>query len=262
MRLFLVAPAVLLFASALSAQQPSAPPTCPATEKAILEVRAASNAAFAKHDFAAMARILDDQAIISFDNGKSMTKDEQIATLKQESTDTAVEPLGPIEDVVVKFTDGVALLNFLAHTRNHALHAGIVFTGSYRETYVFACRAGQWKIIFRAEIPIPNLLRPADPSVLAHLDDYVGHYRFYQGAEKGEMTVFRKGDALYEFWGKEGEEKPDELIPGRLDTFFARYDGTVERFLRDGFGKVIGIHYVFWDDDAEARRIPDSPARQ
>jgi ketosteroid isomerase-like protein len=263
MRYLLALPAVLLFASVLPAQQRPSSSACPATEKAILDVRAASSAAFQRRDFAAMASLVDEQAIISADNGKRLTKDEQIAGFKRDSANDTVAAIGPLEDVVVKFSDGVALLNFLVHTRDRALHAGIEFIGSYRESYVFACRAGQWKIIFRAEIPVPNLGRAPDSSAVAHLDDYIGRYRFYQhGEEKGEASVFRKGDMLYERWGKEGEEQPDELIPGRFDTFFIRYDGTVERFLRDKSGKVIGIHYMFWDDDAEARRIPDSFARQ
>jgi Domain of unknown function (DUF3471) len=86
----------------------------------------------------------------------------------------------------------------------------------------------------------------------ANLDDYIGHYNMVQnGKSLGSITVTRKGDRLYEAWGKGSAE---EVLPGGHDTFFVRSDGLVEQFVRDSQNKVVGIHYIFWDDHIEARR--------
>ena len=87
-------------------------------------------------------------------------------------------------------------------------------------------------------------------------DDYVGNYRtVMDGKLLGDITVTRKGDKLFEAWGK---ENPEELLPGGHDTFFVRGDGLVEQFLRDEHNRVTGIHYIFSDDHFEAKRVDES----
>jgi hypothetical protein len=44
----------------------------------------------------------------------------------------------------------------------------------------------------------PNATRPSDEFARAHLDDYIGHYRFYQNGPKGDVYYARQGDKLYE----------------------------------------------------------------
>jgi hypothetical protein len=245
---------VLLAASAALGQQPPTPLACPATEKAILDLYQVQHQALYKRDFATVGRIFDDQAILNYDDGKRRSKDEAVAALKQEQSGWEEVDDGPMEDTVVKFEDGVAILAFAQGYRSRDRNADFTITASYRQSYIFGCRAGEWKVIFRAETPIPNAHRAPDISVLPHLDDYVGHYRFYQNGDKGDFRVFRKGDKLFE---STGPNQADELLPGRFDTFFMRYDGQVERFLRDKNGKVVGIYYVFGDSDLEARRVGD-----
>jgi hypothetical protein len=245
---------LLLSASAALGQQPPTPLACPATEKAILDLYQVQHQAVYKRDFATFARIIDDQAILNYDDGKRRSKDETVASSKQEQSAWEEVDDGPMEDTVVKFEDGVAILTFAQGFRMRDLNADFTITASYRQSYIFGCRASEWKVIFRAQIPIPNVHRAPDISVLSHLDDYVGHYRFYQNGEKGDFRVFRKGNKLFE---STGPNEADELLPGRFDTFFIRNDGQVERFLRDKNGKVTGIYYVFGDSDLEARRVGD-----
>lgn len=246
---------LLFFTSAVFGQQQQpAQPTCPATEKTILDLYQVQHQAFYKRDYATFAQVIDDQAILNYDDGKRRSKNEAVAALKQEQSGWEQVDDGPMEDTVVKFEDGVAILTFAQGVRMRDLNADFTITGSWRESYIFGCRAGEWKIIFRAETQIPNAHRAPDISVLSHLDDYVGHYRFYQNGDKGDFRVFRKGDKLFE---STGPNEADELLPGRFDTFFVRNDGQVERFLRDKHGKVVGIYYVFSDSDLEAKRIGD-----
>jgi hypothetical protein len=245
---------LLLSASAVLGQQPPAPLACPATEKAILDLYQVQHQALNKHDFATVARIIDEQAILNYDDGRRRSKNEAMADLKQEQSGYETADDGPIEDIVVKFQDGVAILTFARGFRSRDRNADFTMTGSWRESYIFGCRGGEWKVIFRAETQIPNAHRVPDISVLSHLDDYVGHYRFYQDGDKGDFRVFRKGNTLFE---STGPNEADELLPGRFDTFFIRNDGQVERFMRDKSGKVVGIYYVFSDSDLEARRVGD-----
>jgi len=238
----------------LGQQQPPTKLTCPATEKAILDLYQVQHQAFYKRDFVTFAGVVDDQAIINYDDGRRRSKSEAVAAIQQEQSGNETMDDGPIEDTIVKFEDGVAILSFAQGFRNLDLNAGFTTTGSARESYIFGCRGGEWKIIFRAETPVPNAHRAPDISVLSHLDDYVGHYRFYQNGDKGDFHVFRKGDKLFE---STGPNEADELLPGKFDTFFVRYDGQVERFMRDKNGRVVGIYYVFSDSDLEARRVGD-----
>jgi hypothetical protein len=245
---------LLLFCTSVvfGQQQQPIQDTCPATAKAIIDLYQVQHQAVYRNDFATFARIIDDQAILNYDDGKRRSKDETVASTKQQQSGFETVDDGPMEDTLVKFEDGVAILTFARSFRSLDLNSGFTITGPERESYIYGCRGGEWKVIFRAETPIPNAHRAPDISVLSHLDDYVGHYRFHQNGDKGDFRVFRKGDKLFE---STGPNQADELIPGRFDTFFIRNDSQVERFLRDKNGKVVGIYYVFWDSDLEARRI-------
>jgi hypothetical protein len=244
---------LLSTSGALGQQQPT-PLTCPATEKAILDLYQVQHQASLRNDFATVARIIDDQAILNYDDGKRRSKDETVASTKQQQSGWETVDEGPMEDTVVKFEDGVAILTFARGGRSRNRNSDFTITGSARESYIYGCRGSEWKVIFRAETQIPNAHRAPDISVLSHLDDYVGHYRFYQNGDKGDFRVFHKGDKLFE---STGPNEADELLPGRFDTFFVRNDGQVERFLRDKNGRVVGIYYVFGDSDLEARRVGD-----
>ncbi len=108
-------------------------------------------------------------------------------------------------------------------------------------------------MIFRSEIQRPNATRVPVESERSKFDEYVGNYRTVKdGKMLGDITVLRKGDKLFEAWG---EENPEELLPGGHDTFFVRGDALVEQFVRDEHNRVIGIHYIFWDDHIEAKRV-------
>ena len=79
--------------------------------------------------------------------------------------------------------------------------------------------------------------QPADTT----LDELAGKYVIRQKGEKLEITITRRGHGLFEQWG---EDKVDEILPGKHDTFFARGESIVELFLRNRNGKVTGILYT------------------
>jgi hypothetical protein len=118
---------------------------------------------------------------------------------------------------------------------------------------VFACKNGGWRDVAFQETDMPNKSRKPVVGASDHFDDYVGHYRFGENGGKGEVSITRVGDKLYDTWA---DEEAIELLPGKYDMFFSQEGGSVERFVRDKSRKVTGILYTLGDDELEAKRLP------
>jgi hypothetical protein len=107
----------------------------------------------------------------------------------------------------------------------------------------------------RADCPI-ELSSACDdypPGIWCVVQRDVGRYRFGAGGDGAEIRVTRKGNALYQGWA--GEE-PLELLPGKLNAFFAPGFSLDERFVRGARGQVVGIVYTMGDSEVEAKRVP------
>jgi hypothetical protein len=85
-------------------------------------------------------------------------------------------------------------------------------------------------------------------------DEFVGKYVISQKGEELEIKITRRGHSLFEQWG---EDKADEILPGKHDTFFARGESIMELFLRNRNGNVTGILYTVPDAELEATRLAD-----
>lgn len=231
--------------------QPSIP--CPATEQAVREASHQVWAAFRSRDAVAWDKLVDDSYISTDDAGALKGKQDILAELRKPEgnlhTDTDEQP----EDVRVIFTGGVAIVNQTKRWTDYDKKTGISWGATSRTTRVLTCTNGLWKLIASHETDVPN--RQRKPFTNDHLDDYVGHYRFVDGGDKGDISIVRKGDRLSEF-SESWDEEAFELFPGKYDTFFTRKDGWVERFLRDNSGKVTGILYTHADGELEAKRVP------
>jgi len=234
-------------------QQDQSPVTCPATTQAVLDAEHRLWSAHRSGNPSAWDKLVDDSFISTDDGGVRNGKQELLAKLKKPEghvhNDTDEQPA----DVRLVFTNGVAILNFKKHWTDYDKSAGINFGGTSIMTRVFTCKSGSWKLVSFHETGIPNQSRQPVTSAIAHLDDYVGHYRLGEKGDKGEISVVRRGDKLFETWP---DEKPIEILPGKYDTFFTRGDAWVERFVRDNSGKVTGILYTYLDGELEARRVP------
>ncbi len=234
-------------------QQDQFPVQCPATTQAVLEAAHQLWSTYNNRDAGAWDQLVDDSLISTDDAGVRKGKQELLDGLKKPEghihNDTDEQP----GDVRLVFTNGVAILNFTKHWIDYDKTAGISFDGTSIMTRVFTCKNGGWKLVSFHETGIPNKTRQPVTSVIAHFDDYVGHYRLGEKGDKGEISVLRKGDQLFEIWP---DEKPVEILPGKYDTFFTREDGWVERFIRDNAGKVTGILYTYADGEIEAKRLP------
>lgn len=251
MRRFLAC-AVLLGSLVARAQSPG-PSVCPQDEKVIKGLLQELVANRIKGGFASVPQYYADDAVISNDDGQMFTKSEFVAAMNKELSENEQTFSPERKDLSVKFVDGVAIASYIEEGANTVVATGAHFAGTSRESRIFACEGGVWKIIFRSEIQRPNAMRAPVESERSHFDEYVGHYRIVSsGKMLGEITVTRSGDKLFEAWGK---DHPEEILPGGHDTFFFRGDSMVEQFVRDPKNKVVGIHYIYWDDHAEAKRV-------
>lgn len=243
---------VLLSSLPVLGQQKQAPATCAATEQAVLDLEHRLWAAPRSRDVATLDTVTDDDFISTDDVGVRRGKKELLSEFKHPEGRVHNETDEQPADVRLVFTNGVAILNFTKHGTEFDKEAGISFEGTSVFTRVFTCKDGRWKSVASHETGIPNKNRQPAPQASDHLDDYVGRYRFGESGDKGEVSVARNGNRLFETWPG---DKPFEILPGRYDTFFTREDSLVERFIRDKAGKVSGILYTYPDGEVEAKRI-------
>lgn len=245
--------AVLILLSSMPAlgQQKQSSTACVATEQAILQVEHQLWAAPRRRDVAALDKLTDDGFISTDDGGRRNGKKELLAEFRHPEGKVHNETDEQPADVRLLFTNGVAILNFTKHDTDFDKEAGISFGSTSVITRVFTCKDGEWKSVAFHETGIPNKNRQPAPQASYRPDDYVGHYRFGENGDKGEISVARDGDKLFETWP--GDEAV-EILPGKYDTFFTREDAGVERFVRDKTGKVSGILYTFRDGEIEANQ--------
>jgi len=252
--LYLALAVLLSTLPAFGQQNQAAALPCPATEKAVLEVEHQLWAAPRTRDAAALDKLTDERFISTDDYGVRTGKRELLAHYRQPEgrvhEDTDEQPA----DIRLVFTNGVAILNFTKHGTGYDKEAGISFSFNSVITRVFTCSNGEWKSVVFHETAIPNKTRQPSSIAANQLDEFVGRYQFVDQGAKGEISVVRKGDKLFETWL--GDEKPTEILPGKYDTFFTRGDWSVERFVRDKSGKVTGILYTLHDGELEAKRLP------
>jgi ketosteroid isomerase-like protein len=235
------------------AQQNPAPATCLGTEQAVREVIHRIWAAYRNRDLATLDKLIDDDAINTDDGGTRTGKQEALAAVKKPEGNLHNETDEQPEDFRVVFTSGVAILNYTKRWTDYEKKMGINWSATSRVTVVLVCKNGEWRRVAFHETEVQKKDRQPSTSAIDGLDDYVGHYRFGEKGDKGEISIVRKGDRLSETWADEGAT---EILPGKYDTFFSREDGVMERFVRDKSGKVIGILYTLGDDELEARRVP------
>ena len=232
------------------AQQNAAVVPCPATEKAVREVDHQIWAAYHNRDTTALDNLISDDYILSDDNGLREDKPAILAEIKGPEGDVHNATDEQNNDFRVVFTNGVAVLNFTRHFTESDKRAGVSWEATVRTTRVLTCTNGAWKAVVYHGSVIPNMNRAPVAGSIAHFNDYVGRYRL---GEKGELSITRVGDKIYETWvGK----KAVELLPGKYDTFFSREDGWASSFIRNKSGKVSGILYTLADGQLEAKRLP------
>jgi hypothetical protein len=253
---------LLVSASAVLGQQLPTPLACPATEKAILDLYQVQHQAVYKRDFATFARIIDDQAILNYDDGKRRSKDETVASSKQEQSGWEEVDDGPMEDTVVKFEDGVAILTFAQGFRMHDLNADFTITASYRQSYIFGCRAGEWKVIFRAQIPIPTFTEPPIFRSCPTWTTTSGIIAFTRMGRRGTSASSARGTNSLRARAltKRTNSFPEGLTPF-LSAMTVRSNGSCETKTAKLPESTMSLGIRTWKQDAWATDLPASACR-
>jgi hypothetical protein len=236
--LYLVALILPFLLQALGCQK-QPPETCVATEQAVLEVEHELWAAARSRDVGTLDKLTNDAFLSTDDGSVRRGRKELLADFKQ--------PEGRIHN---ETDERPAILSFTKHWIDFDKEAGISFGATSVTTRVFTCKDGEWKSVAFHETDIPNKHR--QPQASDHLGDYIGRYRLGENGDRGEISVARDGDKLFETWPG---DKPTEILAGKYDTFFMRGDSWVARFVRDKTGSVSGILYTLQDGEIEAKRV-------
>ena len=223
---------------------------CSSSDEALRDVAHQFWAAYNRHDPAALDRVLDDRLLFVGIQGTPATKAQFLGELRTTSGSITSGSAERMDDVRTIAAGEVAVVSFRRQWTLTFTSVGISDTAYSRMTETLVCRSGQWRVLAFQETVIPNATRAPNAEAASRYDDYVGRYRFGDG---GEITVTRRGNQLFEAWGK---DEPIEILPGQHGSFFTRGFSWVERFLRDQRGRVTGIHYTFENGEREAKRIP------
>jgi len=154
---------VIASVSCAHAQAPSA--ACPQDENSIRALLRDINATREHGGVTALAKYYAD-VVISTDGGERISKAEYLSELNKQGAGNNTTSGGEPEEVFVTFTHGVAILSYIDKMQNSDLSTGVQYHGTFRESRIFACENGIWKIIFRSEIPRPNMTRVPVESVV------------------------------------------------------------------------------------------------
>jgi ketosteroid isomerase-like protein len=231
----------------------SGPDSCVSQEHALRAVAHDFWLGYNRRDTTLLARVLDDQLLLVPATGIVTTKPQLLAHIAAPLQPMQSRSEETLSDVRVVFAGETAVLNFRRRWSVTHRPSAVSFKATSRMTEVFVCRGHEWKVLAFSETIMPNAERPVGTAAPVHYDDYVGRYRFGSKGDGAEIVVTRKGDTLYEAWGRDA---PIELLPGKFDAFFTRGFFIEERFVRDTHGQVMGILYNMGDSEVEARRVP------
>lgn len=245
--------AVCAFALVLAPSARAQSTGCASTNDAVQGVAREFWSAYNRRDLAALDRVLDDELLLIGNQGTTATKAEFLKAFRVPEGSFEPRSAEAMDDVRTIFAGNTALVSFNRRWMVTFKGVGVTNAVTARLTETLICRGGRWRVLAYQETVVPNATRSPNTAAVSRYDDYVGRYRFGGDGTGGEILVTRKDDKLFEAWGK---DEPIELLPGKHDSFFARGFPWVERFVRDGRGRVVGIHYTLEDSEMEARRVP------
>ena len=244
---------VCAFALVLAPNTGAQSTACESTNDAVRAVAREFWSAYNRRDLAALDRVLDDDLLFIGNQGMAATKAEFLRNFRVPEGSFESRSAEAMDDVRTILAGNTAIVSFNRRWTVTFKNVGVTNAVTARLTETLICRGGRWRVLAYQETVVPNATRPPDTAAASRYDDYVGRYRFGADGAGGEIVVTRKDDKLFEAWGK---DEPVELLPGKHDSFFARGFPWVERFVRDGRGRVVGIHYTLEDSEMEASRAP------
>jgi ketosteroid isomerase-like protein len=220
--------------------------------------------AYLKHDVAAMERIEADDFLITFPDGRVMTKADEIANLKKPV------PAGPgptfmTADTKIRVYGDTAILTgkFIQKgTYADGPRKGQDYNIQERYTDVYVKRNGRWQVVsshLTAIAPPPPSAPPPTPSPSPApppaakvdpkvFDAYVGQY----DTPFGLLSITREGDHLF---GQPNGDTKEELIPESEAIFNVPAVGVKVTFVKDASGQVSHMIINQGGQEVQAKKI-------
>lgn len=203
-----------------------------------------------KRDVAFLERIEADDYSITYSTGEVVTKAQQLAVMKTDTTGGAFT--FSTEDTKVRvYGDTAVLTGVLIRSW---MDGGNHMNVRLRYTDVWVKRSGRWQITAAqlTKIPEATAARPqetqakkVDPKVY---DAYVGEYE----TPMFIIAMTKEGDKLY---GQPQGDTKEELVPETESRFRVTNVNAVVTFIKDGAGKVTGIEIELNGQKIDGKKI-------
>lgn len=229
---------LLLVAVCVSASFASDPLKLSPAEQEVLDARNARTEASNNRDQAAYSRYVADDCIFSTDNGTRVTKAEVMRVMRLlREYDHSENP----RDYVVHIYGNTAVLNLRFTAHEQFTDSDLISEMRATETYVK--QDGSWLLVARqwGKIPV-NYRKPVSVDTNTY-KDYVGQYEWRPHDDL--ENIFVKDGRL---WTQTGNDA-DEFFPMGNDSFFLKSELSVNTFIRDAQGHVVG--YTYHDADGQ-----------
>jgi ketosteroid isomerase-like protein len=206
--------------------------------------------AHVKRDIAFLQRTEADDYSITYSTGEVVTKAQQLAVMKADTSASAFK--FSTEDTKVRvYGDTAVLTGVLIQSW---MEGGKQMNARLRYTNVWVKRSGHWQIAAAqlTKIPEPTAAKPqdtqankVDPKVY---DAYVGEYE----TPMFIIAIIKEGDKLF------GEPKGDtreELVPETESRFKVTNVNAVVTFIKDAAGKATGIEIELNGQKIDGKKI-------
>ncbi|HKP85347.1 MAG TPA: DUF4440 domain-containing protein [Blastocatellia bacterium] len=244
------------------APRPAPSSAAGAVEQELLKLEREWLDAYVKRDAAAMDRIEADDFMITYPDGKVVTKSEEIANIKRPAPDGPAPTFTTEETKVRVYGDTAILTGKVIQKGTYAggPNKGQEYNIQSRYTDVYVKRNGRWQVVASHLTGIagpPSQPAPSssassapaggkvDPKVF---DAYVGQY----DAPFGVITVTKEGDKLF---GEPSGQSKEELVPESDTVFNVTNVGAKVTFVKDASGKVTHAIINLQGQDVQAKKI-------
>jgi uncharacterized protein (TIGR02246 family) len=203
---------------------------------------------YVRGDRAAFDRIVADDAVMTYGNGKVGNKSEAIAEIKAPA-DASYSLTS--DDVKVRVYGDTAIVT--GRVTEKGTFNGRSLNSQSRYTDVWVKRNGRWQVVAAQNTRLPQESSPAAPTTNTNAnanayDAYVGQYEL---APNLILTISKDGDRLISELGG----RRSELVP-ESDTQFAIPAANIKiRFVKDANGQVTHILVNDSGREGQARRI-------
>jgi hypothetical protein len=228
------------------------PPTSFGTEDLAATFLAKTQAlfdAFVAGDGALWDRTLDDDCVITTENGESLNKEKMLETVR--TARPGFKAQIRVRDLTVKRVGDAAVVHYWLD------EVGAVYGQEFRMTYLQTDtyqRAGaEWKAIAQQETLVPRDL----DAIAADSADWkllFGDYRLSDKATS-RYRVFERNGTLY---GGKDEVTATRLIPLAPLVFFQQGSTQVVVFVKDPGGAINELRRVYKYNEFRMRRVASS----